>query len=215
MLEEEYGSGMDFRTNADTSHSPLAKKLFKPDGVTGVFFGSDFISVTKDDAVEWNSLKPQIFETIMNFYAENQPAVTSNPVLDHGINEDDTEVVMMIKELLDTRIRPAVHEDGGDIFFHGFDEETGVVSLQMAGSCSGCPSSSVTLKHGVENMLMHYVPEVKGVFEVVDEGIKTGEEEFETFEARLAEVKKEKAAQVERKTIEPVRARKAKPSFKF
>ena len=123
--------------------------------------------------VEWEQMKPQIFATIMDFYADGQPAIleVSDLPQDTLILDSDDEVVAMIKELLETRIRPAVQEDGGDIFYHGFDEESGLVSLQLAGSCAGCPSSSVTLKNGVENMLMHYIPEVRGIMQLEDEDL--------------------------------------------
>lgn len=137
------------------------------------FFGHDFISVTKSEEVSWEQIKPHVFGTIMDFFAEGGPAITevSDQPHDTMILDDDDEVVAMIKELLETRIRPAVQEDGGDIYFHGFDEATGVVSLQLAGSCAGCPSSSVTLKSGVENMLMHYIPEVQSVQQIEDSEI--------------------------------------------
>lgn len=196
VLEEQYGSGMDFRTVDQTVNSPFARDLFKPAGVNGVFFGPDFISITKHDDVEWNILKPKIFEEIMNFYASNSDVIIGGAkVNEYGINEGDSEIVMMIKELLDTRIRPALQEDGGDIFFHGFEEESGVVSLQMAGSCVGCASSSITMKNGVENMLMHYIPEVKEIKEIVDEAIEEGENEFLDFEKKLENIKKEKKSQ--------------------
>jgi len=116
-------------------------------------------------------LKPEIFAAIMDFYSSGQPLFLdskSGAPTDTAINEDDDETVAMIKELLETRIRPAVQDDGGDIEYCGFDPETGVVKLKMQGACSGCPSSSLTLKSGIENMLMHYVPEVKGVEQELD-----------------------------------------------
>ena len=132
---------------------------------------SDFISVSKADEADWLTLKPQLFASIMDFYAEGEAVLTeggSEEEVDSlAILDDDTEVVQMIKELLDMRIRPSVMEDGGDIKFHGFDEESGVVRLGMQGSCSGCPSSSATLKGGIENMLMHYIPEVREVENVL------------------------------------------------
>ncbi|KAL6494288.1 NifU-like protein 4, mitochondrial [Orobanche gracilis] len=135
-------------------------------GITRVFFGSDFVTVTKSEEISWDLLKPQIFAAIMDFYSSGQPLIldsTTAATTDTAIHEDDSETVAMIKELLETRIRPAVQDDGGDIEYVGFDSDTGVVKLRMQGACSGCPSSSVTLKSGIENMLMHYVPEVKGV----------------------------------------------------
>jgi Fe-S cluster biogenesis protein NfuA len=148
--------------------SPLAKKLFMIDGVTGVFFGSDFVTVTKSDDYNWPVLKPDVFAAIMDHFSSGDPLFTDKDTLaasDTAIHEDDDEVVAMIKELLETRIRPAVQEDGGDIVYRGFDPDSGTVTLKMMGACSGCPSSSVTLKSGIENMLMHYIPEVKQVIE--------------------------------------------------
>ena len=157
-------------------NSPLATRLFQIDGVTGVFFGRDFVTVTKSDEHDWEVLKAEVFAKIMDFYASGEDAVRlsssessenddeeedeDNP---NRILETDSETVAMIKELLETRIKPAVAEDGGDIAFKKFDEEEGVVYVQLRGACDGCPSSTVTLKSGIENMLMHYVPEVKGV----------------------------------------------------
>lgn len=176
VLGEDFGNSGMFFQKADMKEyqrSPLAKKLFTIEGVSGVFLGKDFITVSKTKGMVWQILKPDIFATIMDFYAEGKAAVLpakDDAVTDTTILDDDDEVVAMVKELLETRIRPAVQEDGGDIFFKGFDEDTGLVSVQLAGSCSGCPSSSVTLKNGVENMLMHYIPEVTGVVQVDEEG---------------------------------------------
>lgn len=172
----EVGSS-DFPNVRTAMTSPLAKALFAIDGVTRVFFGSDFVTVTKSDETSWDYLKPEIFAAIMDFYSSGQPLfLDSNTAaaMDTAIHEDDSEIVAMIKELLETRIRPAVQDDGGDIEYRGFDPETGIVKLKMQGACSGCPSSSVTLKSGIENMLMHYVPEVKGVEQEFD-----GDEEAE------------------------------------
>ena len=152
--------------------SPLAKRLFNLSGVNGVFFASDFLTVSKSEDSDWTTLKPQIFEQIMDFYSAGEPLFSEgNEHKDSlEINDDDSEVVQMIKELLELRIRPSVQEDGGDIVFKDFDEESGVVYLTMQGSCSGCPSSSVTLKSGIENMLMHYIPEVTEVRQFVEDG---------------------------------------------
>ncbi|KAI0497232.1 hypothetical protein KFK09_020455 [Dendrobium nobile] len=161
----EVGSA-DFPNARTAMSSTLAKSIFAIDGTTRVFFGSDFLTVTKSDEASWDYLKPEIFAAIMDFYTSGSPLfLDSNTAAskDTAINEDDSEIVAMIKELLETRIRPAVQDDGGDIEYRGFDEETGIVKLRMQGACSGCPSSSVTLKSGIENMLMHYIPEVKGV----------------------------------------------------
>lgn len=161
----------DFPNSRSAMNSPLAKALYGIDGVTRVFFGSDFVTVTKSDDTSWDFLKPEIFAAIMDFYSSGQPLFLDSQTAaakDTAIHEDDSETVAMIKELLDTRIRPAVQDDGGDIEYRGFDPETGIVKLRMQGACSGCPSSSVTLKSGIENMLMHYVPEVKSVEQELD-----------------------------------------------
>ena len=147
-----------FATEEEAERSPLARRLFEIDGVTGVFFGSDFISVSKDEAREWFLLKPSILGVIMEHFVSGQPLLVGHAddgQADHG---EGDEVASQIKELLDTRVRPAVAQDGGDIVFHGF--ERGVVYLRMQGACAGCPSSTATLKMGIENMLRHYIPEV-------------------------------------------------------
>ena len=139
--------------------SPLAERLFQVEGVTGVFLGSDFVSVTKDDSREWYLLKPAILGIIMEHFAADRPILTEAvDALEESASEEDSEVVAQIKELLDTRVRPAVAQDGGDIIFQGYDK--GIVYLVMQGACSGCPSSTATLKMGIENMLRHYIPEV-------------------------------------------------------
>merc|ERR1711871_94234 len=150
------------------------------EGVTAVFLGRDFITVTKDKSEDWTPMKPQIFSIIMDAYADGIEIMTEEPeISDTTILEDDDEIVAMIKELLETRIRPAVQEDGGDIFYVSFDHGTGVVMLQLAGSCQGCPSSSVTLKNGVENMLMHYIPEVTAVESVDADQMAAEKEQLE------------------------------------
>ena len=134
-----------------------------------MFYGTDFITVTKDDTVEWSLMKPEIFATITDFFASGREVmieeVVDSDAESDELEEDEDEVVLMIKELLDTRIRPAVQDDGGDIEFVSFEAETGIVMLRLQGACGGCPSSSITLKSGIENMLMHYIPEVKEVIE--------------------------------------------------
>ena len=151
----------DFPDKQSAGTSPLARRLFQVDGVEAVFLGSDFVTVTKGDAQEWFTLKPSILAGIMEHYASGLPVVEAdqNPAGDDG--EDDDELVKQIKHLLDTRVRPAVAMDGGDIVFHNFED--GIVTLSMQGACSGCPSSTATLKMGIENMLRHYIPEVKEV----------------------------------------------------
>lgn len=149
----------NFQSAREAMASPLAKALFHIDGVTGVFFSSDFITVSKSEDQSWSTLKPEIFAAITEFYASNEPIMydaEQNPAsADMTINEDDSEVVAMIKELLETRIRPAVQEDGGDIVFVDYDEGTHVVTIKMLGACDGCPSSSITLKSGIENMIRY------------------------------------------------------------
>ncbi|URE38715.1 hypothetical protein MUK42_16192 [Musa troglodytarum] len=168
----EVGSA-DFPNARTAMTSPLAKSMFEIDGVSRVFFRSDFVTVTKSEEVSWDFLKPEIFAAIMDFYSSGKPLFLDSNVaayMDTAIHEDDSEIVAMIKELLETQIRPAVQEDdGGDIEYRGFDLDSGIVKLRMQGACSGCPSSSsVTLKSGIENMPTHYVPEVKGVDQELD-----------------------------------------------
>lgn len=146
---------------ADTAaKSPLARRIFAVDGVTGVFLGRDFVTVTKTDDHPWDHLKPSILGAIMEHFQSGAPAIEGEA--DHAGHAShdgpDSEVVGQIKELLDTRVRPAVAQDGGDITFHGFDR--GIVYLHMQGACAGCPSSTLTLKMGIENLLRHYIPEV-------------------------------------------------------
>lgn len=139
------------------ARSPLAQRLFAVDGVIGVFLGSDFITVAKSDDVEWHVLKPPVLGALMEHLTAGLAVIEADATEAEADSEDD-EVVAQIKELLETRVRPAVAQDGGDIVYHGF--EKGVVYLHMQGACAGCPSSAVTLKSGIENMLRHYVPEV-------------------------------------------------------
>lgn len=153
----------NFSTETDAERSPLASRLFKVDGVNGVFLGHDFITVTKDDPTDWQVLKPAVLGAVMEHFLSGEPAITqsTDTTASDQSSEDDDEIVSQIKELLDTRVRPAVAQDGGDIIFHGFED--GIVMLEMHGACAGCPSSTATLKHGIENLLRHYVPEVEEV----------------------------------------------------
>ena len=148
----------NFPDRESAARSPLAQRLFEIDGVTGVFLGSDFVTVTKAEDREWYLLKPAILGVIMEHFTAGRPIVLSGGEEDKPASEEDDEIVSQIKELLDTRVRPAVAQDGGDIVFHGY--ENGVVLLHMQGACAGCPSSTATLKMGIENMLRHYIPEV-------------------------------------------------------
>ena len=154
----------DFPTSDTAAASPLATRLFSVEGVTGVFFGIDFVTVTKDDTVEWDHLKPSLLGAIMEHYQSGQSVMGADHKPSPGHAEhtgEDGAIVEQIKELLDSRVRPAVAQDGGDITFHGF--ERGVVYLHMQGACAGCPSSTLTLKMGIENLLRHYIPEVTEV----------------------------------------------------
>jgi Fe-S cluster biogenesis protein NfuA len=148
----------DFPTVETAVRSPLAQRLFEIEGVAGVFLGADFVTITKEGDRDWYLLKPSILGVIMEHFTAGRPVVNETAVDDNAAHEDDDEIVAQIKELLDTRVRPAVAQDGGDITFQGF--ENGIVYLNMKGSCAGCPSSTATLKAGIENMLRHYIPEV-------------------------------------------------------
>lgn len=177
----------DFGNLTAAQKSPLAKLLFRIDGVRGVFLATDFITITKgEDEGEWRTIKPEAFAVIMDFFTSGLPVISEGGKVDSehaGCDEDDDETVAMIKELLDTRIRPTVQEDGGDVLFRGFDN--GIVYLKMMGSCTSCPSSVVTLKNGVQNMLQFYIPEVEEVIEVKDASDDLVEEEFKKFQDKL------------------------------
>ena len=149
----------DYRDFSAATNSPLAQRLFATDGVKAVFLGSDFITVTKHDAVDWQVLRPAVLGAVMEHFTAGLPVVNDDAVATDA--ESNDPIVVQIKELIETRVRPAVAADGGDIVYRGF--EGGVVLLEMQGSCSGCPSSTATLKHGIENMLKHFVPEVQSV----------------------------------------------------
>lgn len=158
------GGTREYRKAADALESPLAEKLFSVAGVSGVFLGHDFITITKGTG-EWQHLKPAILGTIMDHYVSGAPIIVGEAAAElqgeEFFAEEHSEIVKTIKDLLDSRVRPAVAQDGGDITFKGFKE--GVVYLNMKGSCAGCPSSTATLKHGIENLLKHFVPEVSEV----------------------------------------------------
>jgi Fe-S cluster biogenesis protein NfuA len=158
------GAVADFPSRENAARSPLARALFETPEVSRVFFGSDFISITKGDG-DWKHLKPALLGVIMEHFTRDLPLIESaaGEADDASYGEGDPEVVAQIRELIDTRVRPAVAQDGGDIIFKGFDGSTGIVSLHLQGSCAGCPSSTMTLRNGIENMLRHYVPEVIAV----------------------------------------------------
>ncbi len=156
----------DFATAEAAGRSPLAIALFALPGVGRVFLGGDFVTVTKTEAVTWQALKPQVLTTIMEHFVARRPVIVEDGrAADEDVDPADADIVAQIKQLIDTRVRPAVAGDGGNIVFRGYRD--GVVRLQMQGACSGCPSASATLKHGIENMLRHYVPEVQAVEQVL------------------------------------------------
>ena len=159
----------DFPDREAAEASPLAQRIFGVEGVEGVFFGPDFISVAKADPVEWPHIKPAILGVIMEHFTSGAPVMNADAEAGGGHAEHDGphgEIVAQVKELLDTRVRPAVAQDGGDITFHGFED--GVVYLSMRGACAGCPSSTMTLKMGIENLLRHYIPDVTEVRPVAE-----------------------------------------------
>jgi Fe-S cluster biogenesis protein NfuA len=155
------GGPVDMPDVESARRSPLAERLFQVEGVAGVFLGGDFITVTKRADKQWDLLKPALLGVIMEHFIADRPVLAEGLAAAAESGEEDTEIVSQIKELLDTRVRPAVAQDGGDIVFRGF--ERGIVYVHLQGSCSGCPSSTATLRMGIENMLKHYVPEVMEV----------------------------------------------------
>lgn len=156
---------INFSTPEDAEKSPLAQALFGIEGVTGVFYGSDFITVSKDQKTDWVEIKAAIMLTIMEHFSRRTPLFAdetqANSTSSNEINDSDSDIVKEIKEIIEHRVRPAVAQDGGDIIFHSFED--GLLKLELHGACSGCPSSTITLKNGIENMMRHYVPEVETV----------------------------------------------------
>lgn len=187
------GGVHEFLSPQSALKSPLADTLFRIPGVKSILYGSDFIAVNKDEDASWGSIKPEIFSNMMEFFsaedAQSRLFTEGDGLFDGPEDtrpkEGDSETVLMIKELLDTRIRPAIQEDGGDIEYRVFEEETGIVKVSLKGSCRGCDSSTVTLKSGIERMLMHYVPDVKGVEQIPGPEEVVAKDEFSKFEARL------------------------------
>jgi len=151
----------NFAAPDEADNSPLALSLFATEGVIGVFLGSDFVTVTKSGDKDWDIMKPLILGAIMEHFQSGRPVIEATGEDAQAGHEDDSDVVIQIRELIDTRVRPAVAQDGGDIVYKGFED--GIVYLHMQGACAGCPSSTATLKHGIENMLRYYVPEVQEV----------------------------------------------------
>ena len=148
----------DFPSEDTAGKSPLAKRIFAVPGVTAVFLGTDFVTVTKAEGVDWQHIKPAILGAVMEHYQSGAAVMEGEQIAHTAHDGPDGDIVKQIQELLDTRVRPAVAQDGGDITFHGF--ERGIVYLNMKGACAGCPSSTLTLKMGIENLLRHYIPEV-------------------------------------------------------
>jgi len=151
----------NFNDKDAAARSPLATRLFDVEGVDSIFLGSDFITVTKDDDKDWQVMKPMVLEALMNHFNSGEDVVKEDEAASSQEDGEDSDIVKQIKELLETRVRPAVAQDGGDIIFHKFED--GIVYLTMMGACSGCPSSGATLKHGIENMLRYYIPEITEV----------------------------------------------------
>lgn len=203
VLPEDFpGTSVEYTTPRSTVAppypSPLASRLLAVDGVTSIFYGSDFITVTKAADTNWAHIKPEVFSLITESVSSGEKLVTvaeresgadGPPVTEDSlvIKDDDDEVVAMIKELLETRVRPAIQDDGGDLEFRGFQD--GVVLLKLRGACRTCDSSTVTLKNGIESMLMHYIEEVKGVEQVLDEEEEIAIQEFAKFEEKLRQQK--------------------------
>uniref|UniRef100_A0AC35UHE4 NFU1 iron-sulfur cluster scaffold homolog, mitochondrial n=1 Tax=Rhabditophanes sp. KR3021 TaxID=114890 RepID=A0AC35UHE4_9BILA len=186
---KESSKTYDFATVSTAKQSPLALQLFRVDGVKAVFFGEDFITITKkSEDIHWGVMKPEIFATIMDYLNSGKAIISdelanSEAITDTTILDEDDDTVAMIKELLESRIKPMVQEDGGDIIYKGFKD--GILQLKLQGSCTGCPSSQITLKSGIKNMMQFYVPEVKDVVEVKDESDDIVEQEFKKLEKEL------------------------------
>lgn len=201
-LEEGSSKSAEFLDTKSALRSPLALRLIGIEGVKAVFYGPDFVTVSKDSENTWAVVKPEIYSTLMEFFSSGQPLFRSAEDMeaagpqDTKILETDSETVAMIKELLETRVRPAIMEDGGDIEYRGFDEAGDrLVKVKLKGSCRGCDSSTVTLKSGIERMLMHYIPEVQGVLQVLDQDEEVALNEFEKLEQRLNKPKQHLMAQ--------------------
>lgn len=186
VLQPELTGGIttaNFNSPLEAYRSPLAKALFKVDGVKSVFLGTNFITVTLDlDHYEWKDMYTFIYEAITTHYQSGRPVLQpeAEPNKDTMVDEDDDEVIVAIKEILETKVRPMVQEDGGDVVFIKFED--GVVYLQLQGSCTSCPSSTITLKHGIENMMMHYVPEVEEVRQWESEADVASNEQLKKLE---------------------------------
>lgn len=165
----------DYISEEAASGSPLALALFAIDGVERIYLGGDFLTITKSEGIEWPHLKPHVLAAIMDHYTSGRPVIGDAGAAQADVTDEAdiayegeaADIVKELKEIIDARVRPAVARDGGDITFHSWDHEQGIVRLNMRGACAGCPSSTLTLKQGIENMLRHYVPEVQAVEQVV------------------------------------------------
>ncbi|KAF9263126.1 HIRA-interacting protein 5 [Marasmius fiardii PR-910] len=189
VMEEGTAEFLDTRAALS---SPLAIRLMGIEGVKSIFYGPDFVTVSKDSENPWAVIKPEVYSILMEFFSSGQALFRSQEERENAGPQDtkildtDSETVAMIKELLETRVRPAIQEDGGDIEYRGFDEDgSGMVKIKLKGSCRGCDSSTVTLKSGIERMLMHYIPEVKGVEQVLDQEEEIALDEFNKLEKKL------------------------------
>ncbi|GEQ71174.1 hypothetical protein JCM33374_g4855 [Metschnikowia sp. JCM 33374] len=179
----------EFSSTLQAVHSPLALKLFKIAGIRSLMIGGDFITVNKQDHINWAHLRPEVVEVLDKFLTSKAEPVLTKDLLQESdslaASEDDSEVVAMIKELIDTRIRPAIQDDGGDLEFKAFDEETGAVFLKLQGACKSCSSSEDTLKGGIEAMLKHYIEEVSEVVQILEPEEEIANKEFERLEFKL------------------------------
>ncbi|KAL6452614.1 NFU1 NifU-like protein [Candida maltosa Xu316] len=190
----------EFNTTFQAIHSPLALNLFKIPGVKSIMLGHDFLTINKEDYINWANLRPEIVESLDDFLtSKKHPVITKELVAksqeETAAAEDESELISMIKELIETRIRPAIQDDGGDIDFQGFDEETGTVFVKLQGACKSCSASEDTLKHGIESMLMHYIEEVKEVIQILDPEEEIALKEFERLEAKLKNGKQPQESQ--------------------
>lgn len=178
----------EFNSTFQAMHSPLALKLFKIPGIRSVMLGSDFLTVNKQDYINWATLRPEVVEVMDQFLTSKKEPVITRELIEQSEkdsakeNENDLELVSMIKELIETKIRPAIQDDGGDIEYMGFDEETGKVFLKLQGACKTCSASEDTLKNGIESMLMHYIEEVQEVVQILDPEEEISLKEFDRLE---------------------------------
>lgn len=182
---------MNFPTALDAYCSPLAKSIFMVEGVKSVFLALDYITVVKEPEANWGVVETEVIEAIKKFYRSGRKVLTLDvkPTPDkHDVDEEEDEVIAAIKDMLDTRIRPMVQEDGGDVIFEKFED--GVVYVKLIGSCTGCPSSTATLKGGIENMLMHYIPEVEAVESIDESESEESKQMLEMTERQILEREK-------------------------